>query len=55
MAHFSMEADRQGLGEVGAALRLKLWLGEQVIEPGRADFHRRWIVWVGNRPFKGLS
>ena len=55
MAHFSMEADRQGLGAVGAALRLKLWLGEQVIEPGRADFHRRWIVWVGNRPFKGLS
>ena len=55
MAHFSMEADRQGLGEVGAALRLKLWLGEQVIEPGRADFHGRWIVWVGNRPFKGLS
>ncbi|MDB2529991.1 DUF2332 domain-containing protein [Paracoccaceae bacterium] len=55
MAHFSMEADRQGLGAVGAALRLKLWLGEQVIEPGRADFHGRWIVWVGNRPFKGLS
>ena len=52
MAHFSMEADRQGLG---AALCFNLWPGEQVIELGRADFHRRWITWVGNRPFKGLS
>ena len=40
---------------LGAALRFKLWPGEQVIELGRADFHRRWITWVGNRPFKGLS
>jgi hypothetical protein len=52
MAHFSMEADRQGLG---AALCFTLWPGEHVIELGRADFHRRWITWVGNRPFKGLS
>ena len=52
MAHFSMEADRQGLG---AALCFNLWLGEQVIELGRADFHGRWITWVGNRSLKGLS
>jgi hypothetical protein len=52
MAHFSMEADRQGLG---AASCFTLWPGEHVIELGRADFHRRWITWVGNRPFKGLS
>lgn len=52
MAHFSMEADRQGLG---AALCFTLWPGEHVIELGRADFHGRWITWAGNRPFKGLS
>jgi hypothetical protein len=52
LAHFSMEADDQGLG---AALRLQLWPGEQVIELGRADFHGRWVIWDGNRPFKGLS
>ena len=48
MAHFAMEADAQGLG---AALRLTLWLDEQVIELGRADFHGRWIAWAGNPPF----
>ena len=52
MAHFSMEADRQGLG---AALCFNLFPDKQVIELGRADFHGRWIAWAGNRPFKGLS
>ena len=42
LAWFGMEND----GEMkGAALTLRLWPGDLVLDMGRADFHGRWIDW----------
>ncbi len=44
LAWFGMENDG---GERGAALTLRLWPGDLVIDLGRADFHGRWVDWTG--------
>ncbi len=41
LAHLSMEADKK---TPGAAMRLRLWPQEEVIDLGRVDFHGRWIT-----------
>jgi len=43
LAWFGMEAD----GGRGAGLTLRCWPGDHEVAIGRADFHGRWITWVG--------
>jgi hypothetical protein len=44
-AHFSFEAD----GTKGSGvLNLRLWPGPRSIPLGRADFHGRWVEWLGD-------
>ena len=42
-----METDGDRSGAIGAALTLRLWPGDLTLNLGRADFHGRWIDWVG--------
>ena len=42
-----METDGDRSGAIGAALTLRLWPGDLTLNLGRADFHGRWINWVG--------
>lgn len=42
LAWFGMEQDG---GERGAALTLRLWPGDIMLDLGRADFHGRWVDW----------
>lgn len=44
LAWFGMENDG---GARGAALTLRLWPGDHMIDLGRADFHGRWVDWSG--------
>lgn len=44
LAWFGMENDNAGNG---AALTLRLWPGDIMLNLGRADFHGRWINWSG--------
>ena len=43
LAHLSMEADKR---TPGAAMRLRLWPQEEVIDLGLVDFHGRWITFL---------
>jgi hypothetical protein len=43
LAWFSMENDG---GKKGAALTLRLWPGNELLDLGRADFHGRWVNWI---------
>ena len=42
-----METDGDKTGAVGAALTLRLWPGDITLGLGRADFHGRWVRWIG--------
>ncbi len=35
------------VNDLGAALSLRLWPGNETHNIGRADFHGRWIRWAG--------
>ena len=47
LAWMQMETDGERSGAIGAALTLRLWPGDLTLILGRADFHGRWIDWVG--------
>ncbi|MFL4472192.1 DUF2332 domain-containing protein [Tateyamaria armeniaca] len=47
LAWMQMETDGDTTGAIGAALTLRLWPGDLTLHLGRADFHGRWIKWVG--------
>lgn len=47
IAWMQMETDGDRSGAIGAALTLRLWPGDLTLNLGRADFHGRWIDWVG--------
>ncbi|MEO0379551.1 MAG: DUF2332 family protein [Pseudomonadota bacterium] len=47
LAWMQMETDGDTTGAVGAALTLRLWPGDLTLSLGRADFHGRWINWMG--------
>lgn len=44
IAWVSMEADGR---KPGAALTLRLWPGDKMIDLGRIDYHGRWVRWTG--------
>ncbi|MEP4198408.1 MAG: DUF2332 family protein [Aliishimia sp.] len=39
------DGDRDGLG--GGAITLQMWPGGDILHLGRADFHGRWVKWIG--------
>lgn len=44
LAWFGMEADET---PGGAALTLRLWPGDRIVDLGRAGFHGQWVQWNG--------
>jgi hypothetical protein len=47
LAWLQLEADNDPGGQGGAAITLQIWPSGEIIPLGRADFHGRWVKWLG--------